>query len=92
MKLTFSNTKQLNRAWKPDFLGLQGFLLPRDQNLELGQELEINLVVNKQECGSANAKVTWQNLYGQNSELTPRGIFIALTSADSKLRHQLNIK
>jgi len=91
MKLTFASAKQLSQVWRQDFLGLQGFLLPGEQSLQLGQELEVTLLVNEQHWGSGRAKVIWQNVYAQDSELTPKGTFLALTVTDSKLQKQLGI-
>ena len=90
MKLTFSNAKQLKQIWKPNFFGLQGFFLPYDQKFYLGQELEISFVVNEQDWGIAQIKVVWQNIYGQDNEITPKGTFLKIKTVDDKLKTQLN--
>ncbi len=89
MRLTFPSLAKFASVWQEDFLGQQGFLLPPKYDMPLGQEVDLEVLVQDEKWGRARMLPIWSNRYGPNTEATPQGVFLRLIRADDALERRL---
>lgn len=89
MKLKCKTNQHLLQLFHPDFLGQQGFLVPKEQTFSPGKLVDLHISVEKEFIGTAKTCMIWQNLVQKGSELLPQGTFLKLLEGDSKLMHIL---
>ena len=87
MQLKFNTLKEIASVWRH-----RGFFLPAQKKLKLGQNLEVEVIVEGGSWGKVNLVVVWYNWHGVTSDSTPRGVFMRLMNADPEFeKHIRNI-
>ncbi len=89
MQLTCNELKDFSAVWKDDFLGHKGFLLPGPSSYALGKAMQMEVMVKGEPWGKVEVIPVWQNLYGVESEATPKGIFLRLVKSDKCFEEHL---
>ncbi|PIE68887.1 MAG: hypothetical protein CSA21_04955 [Deltaproteobacteria bacterium] len=89
MQLKCNTLKDFSSIWQNDFLGQKGFLLPGTTSYVMGETLQVDVVVMGESWGHVEVTPVWHNLYGVESEWTPRGIFLRLITSDQTFDRHL---
>ncbi|WP_462323852.1 hypothetical protein [Desulfoplanes sp.] len=89
MQLKCNALKDFSSIWKEDFLGQKGFLLPGPKSYIMGETLQVDVLVKGEQWGSVEVIPVWHNLYGVESDLVPRGIFLRIVKSDQTFERKL---
>lgn len=89
MQLKCNALRDFSSIWKNDFFGQKGFLLPGPKSYAMGETLPVEVLVMGESWGIVEVIPVWHNLYGLETELLPRGIFLRLLKSDKTFERKL---
>ena len=90
MQLKIKDLKDFSALWQDDFLGQRGMLIPNSKKFQIGQKLDLEVIVDNEPWGSLKTVIVWHNMYGVVTRNTPTGIFLRMISSDELFGRKLN--